>query len=249
MHRVLLVDSDKAVRDALLGAFAGRYELLYAKTGSRGLDLARKTRPVLAILECLLRDVSGLELLRRLKAALPGLPVVMIAPYDCDWIRATVLHAGASQYFTKPIDISALQLLIEDCLLTGPGQPRTGGAAAADRVLVTQAAVFIDEHYAEPLTLSSLASRLGRSKFELCRKFTIVQGVSFREYLVQVRLTKARELLATRRHSITEIAQMVGFGDLPRFDKVFKRATGTAPSTYRIRLATPVGKFLAARAG
>ena len=48
--------------------------------------------------------------------------------------------------------------------------------------------------------------------------------VSFRAYLQDVRVRKARELLLVPGYSITEIAQMLGFGgDLPRFDKVFKR--------------------------
>jgi AraC-like DNA-binding protein len=60
-------------------------------------------------------------------------------------------------------------------------------------------------------------------------------GISFRAYLLRVRLERAKHLLAHRRASITEVAQAVGFGDLPRFDKLFKRDTGVTPSTYRSR--------------
>ena len=60
-------------------------------------------------------------------------------------------------------------------------------------------------------------------------------GVPFRDYLVRLRLEKAKALLGTGGFSITEVAQMVGFGDLPRLDKLFKRYTGVTPSAYRDR--------------
>jgi AraC-like DNA-binding protein len=60
-----------------------------------------------------------------------------------------------------------------------------------------------------------------------------VVGVTFRDYLLKVRLERAKVLLAAGHLSITEVAQDVGFGDLPRFDKMFKRYTGFTPSAYR----------------
>ena len=57
--------------------------------------------------------------------------------------------------------------------------------------------------------------------------------MTLRGYLVRVRLEKARALLTAKQDSITEIAMAVGFGDLPRFDKMFKRYTGFTPSAFR----------------
>ena len=60
-------------------------------------------------------------------------------------------------------------------------------------------------------------------------------GMSLRQYLVTVRLERAKELLADNRLSITAVAHDVGFGDLPRFDKLFRRYTGLTPSAFRTR--------------
>lgn len=73
------------------------------------------------------------------------------------------------------------------------------------------------------------------SKFWLSHRFHEAMGITFRDYLTKIRLERAKALLATGDASITEVAQMVGFGDLPRFDKLFKRYTGLTPSAYRIR--------------
>jgi two-component system response regulator YesN len=231
MQRILVVDSDRASAE-LLSLELRAYEILHAPTAARALALAEKKPPRLAIVECLLRDLSGLELLRRLKALIPGLPVVMMAPYDSDWIRTTVFQAGAHGYLIKPIDVAVLQGIVEAVL---PRDASFGGGSgiSADHALISQAVSFIEGHYSEPLSLTRISSYLGISKFALCRKFRSIRGVSFRDYLLHFRLTKARELLTTRRYTITEIAQMVGFSDLPRFDKVFRHATGSTPSAYR----------------
>jgi two-component system, response regulator YesN len=53
---------------------------------------------------------------------------------------------------------------------------------------------------------------------------------SVRDYLLNVRLRQAKALLASGHVSVTEVAQIVGFADLPSFDKLFKRHTGLTPS-------------------
>jgi two-component system response regulator YesN len=93
---------------------------------------------------------------------------------------------------------------------------------------------LIHERYWDTLTLSGLAREVGRSMAWLSRRFRAVMGVTFRSYLTWVRLERAKVLLAGPA-SITEIAQNVGFSDLPRFDKLFKRAMGCTPSAYRLR--------------
>jgi len=92
---------------------------------------------------------------------------------------------------------------------------------------------LIQQRYWDKVHLAVLARQVGMSKYRLSHRFREVLGVTFRDYLLQVRLERAKALLATDDVSISEVADMVGFGDLPRFDKVFKRDTGFTPSAYR----------------
>ncbi len=80
------------------------------------------------------------------------------------------------------------------------------------------------------------------SKYRLSHRFREVLGVTFRDYLLKVRLERAKALLATDDVSISEVAQMVGFNDLPHLDKAFKRYAGSSPSVYRSMLRSHSNK-------
>ena len=98
---------------------------------------------------------------------------------------------------------------------------------------IQRAMGLIQQRYWDKFSLDVLARQVGMSKYRLSHKFREVLGVTFRDYLLKVRLERAKALLSADDVSISEVAQMVGFGDLPRLDKVFKRYTGFSPSAYR----------------
>jgi AraC-like DNA-binding protein len=96
---------------------------------------------------------------------------------------------------------------------------------------------IIARRYAERLSLVDLACEVGVSRYRLSHRFHRFVGMSLRQYLLTVRLERAKELLGDRGISITVIAQDVGFSDLPRFDKLFRRYTGQTPSAFRVHKA------------
>lgn len=233
MRRVLVVDSDRSSFTTLAAALKTVYELFHAVTGSAALEVARQLKPDIAILECLIEDGSGLEFLRKLRINLPRLPAIVVGPYKCAWIQRAALQAGASEYLIEPLDTVAVGLAIENAVRETSDSEYSGGTQCTQRAVIREVIALMNQHLGEPLTLTRVAQHLGISKFELCRKFKATQRVCFRNYLLHLRLAKARELLSRREQSVTDIAQLVGFSDLPHFDKVFKRATGVTPSAYR----------------
>lgn len=101
---------------------------------------------------------------------------------------------------------------------------------------IQRAMGLIQQRYWDNVSLSTLARQVGMSKYRLSHRFREVVGVTFRDYLLNVRLERAKALLATDDVSISEVAQKVGFGDLQRLDKVFKHYTGSSPSAYRLMI-------------
>jgi len=84
-------------------------------------------------------------------------------------------------------------------------------------------------------SLDQLARHVGLSPTHFCRAFKRSVGVPPHRYLIDRRVSRARELMADRRLSLTEIALACGFGSSSQFSTVFKRAVGVPPSVYRHR--------------
>lgn len=92
---------------------------------------------------------------------------------------------------------------------------------------------YIQDHYAEPLTLSDMAKHFHFNPSYLSSYFSTHNEEGFVDYLHKVRIGKAEELLRGGDDPISEISGLVGYSDHSYFCKVFKKGTGLSPSHYR----------------
>ena len=246
-RQILVVEDDPNVRELLLDLLGTMHEVRPASTGAEALAILKAEDLALIVLDYLLPDRTGLEVLAEIQATRPSLPVIMITGYGFEWLRASAFKLGVREYFPKPFDTRALLDAVRR-ILSGlvPTRERDDSArvvgshrdllpapsARRSGVVILKGLRLIQERYWDRVPLSELARELGVGKYTLSRRFRQVMGVPFRDYLVRLRLEKAKALLGTGGVSITEVAQMVGFGDLPRLDKLFKRYTGVTPSAY-----------------
>lgn len=96
---------------------------------------------------------------------------------------------------------------------------------------------YIENHYMEcNLSLTAIASELGISASYLSRIFTATCGKRFTQVLNDLRISKAKELLADKDVLIRRIAEDVGFLTVQNFMRVFKQSTGITPSEYRMSI-------------
>lgn len=105
-----------------------------------------------------------------------------------------------------------------------------------DEQRIKQAVLFIQEHFADPITLNDIADSILVSKSECCRCFKRVLDISPFEYLMKYRIMESTRLMqASPQNSISEIAGAVGFNNTSYYNKVFRRFMGCTPSEYRRR--------------
>ena len=92
---------------------------------------------------------------------------------------------------------------------------------------------YIQKNYMENLSLEKVANAVNFSKFHFSRWFQQMAGVTFNEYLKQLRLSKAEMILLSSGKPITEIAMDVGFQSTTTFNRIFKEHNQCTPTEYR----------------
>jgi AraC-like DNA-binding protein len=106
------------------------------------------------------------------------------------------------------------------------------------RQVIVQCLDDLERNYAQPLTLATYAARkAGFSKEYFCTLFRQVTGRTFVDYVTELRLRRARELLGGTRTPVTAICHQCGFNDISYFNRVFRRRVGCSPGAYRRQAA------------
>ena len=105
---------------------------------------------------------------------------------------------------------------------------------------VHEVALYLQTHIHESVSLEELAQRFFMRRSYLTRSFRNVTGFSVVEYMTYIRIQKAQQLLRESDRSITEIADLCGFGNITYFEKVFKTTTGHTPVQYRKTVDTSI---------
>lgn len=160
LQQILVVDDDESISDYLRrGLTYEGYGVRTAATGEEALSLAREQTPDLVILDWMLPGVSGLEVLKRLKAADQSLPVMMLTAKDAPADQVQGLETGADDYVVKPVRFEVLVARIRARLRSREPAPSS--------VL----------HYAD-LRLDSLSHRVFRAEREVqltAQEFKLLQ--------------------------------------------------------------------------
>ena len=137
--------------------------------------------------------------------------------------------AGTDGELVRDLDASALLTTILCGLIHGAAQRRLQPVPA----VLQRVRQYLHEQYAQKLTLDTLSARYNISKYHLQRSFQQYFGQSPGEYLIQLRLTRAKELLRATDLPVSEVAYRVGMDNTSYFIYTFRTHEGTTPRQYR----------------
>ncbi len=161
--RVLVVDDEVALTDLL--SMALRYEgwqIRAVATGSAAVRVARQFRPDAVILDVMLPDFDGLEIMRRLRAQDPNLPILFLTARDAVEDRVAGLTAGGDDYVTKPFSLEELVARLRALLR------RAGVGTARETAVIMVGDLTLDEDSHEVQRGGETIS-LTATEFELLR--------------------------------------------------------------------------------
>ena len=94
--------------------------------------------------------------------------------------------------------------------------------------------LYVQQNYQNPITLDSISQQFFMSKYYLCHLFKDVTGFGLNEYIINLRILKARELLR-QNISVQQVGEIVGFSNNSHFIRTFKTMVGVSPGQYSHR--------------
>lgn len=129
-----------------------------------------------------------------------------------------------------------LLLQILPLLVEGEGSSPIGGALCDDdSVRLNRITTYLICSYQRRVTLDDVAQHVGMSRTSLCNFFKQHTGQTIFNYLNHFRIDTACDMLSRTSNYVAEICYMVGFSDLPYFNRTFKRIVGATPTEYRAK--------------
>ncbi|WP_409341814.1 response regulator [Paenibacillus sp. MBLB4367] len=261
MYKIIIVEDEWLVREGLkqtipwsnLGCeVAGE-----AEDGEEALELIERVLPDIMLSDIRMPTMNGIELAGRLTESHPHISIVFLTGFDDFAYAQQALRLGAVDYVLKPTNPDELEKVIRRITAKldqergrqqlaeqqdrrwADGRPVVAGLdkrESRESREFQQIMDYLLVHFHEDLPLQSMADRMNVSESYFSRLFKKHVGVSFLEYITNLRVQAAKELLADPRFKMYEIAERVGYQDARYFSQIFRKSTGETPSEYRKRL-------------
>lgn len=222
------------------------YRVLEAEDGARGLARACETVPDLVICDVMMPVMDGIETCRRLKTdeKTNHIPVILLTARASQKNQIKGLETDADDYIVKPFQTDVLLSRVANLLRNRQKlrekfrremvlKPEELPLPSSDQVFLKKAMSMVEKFLqSERFGVYELAEEMGFSRRQLNRKMTALTGMHPGDFIRQIRLEKAAQMLRQRVGNVSEIAYAVGFKKPKHFSALFRRTFGETPSSY-----------------
>lgn len=250
-YRVLIVDDDPEIANYIFEELSDRYHCSICNNGKDALDQILKNPPHLVISDVLMPVMSGIELTKRVKANvnINHIPIVLVTALNDTQSNVEGLNVGAAAYLTKPFDITLLRTTVDNIIksrqrlknvyegkqIVEKKIPKTDMQTPDER-LMKRVMKIIEQHiFDHNLSVELLAQEVGISRVHLNRKLKELTNQTTTDFIKNIRLKRAANLLSKKKHSINEIADLVGFQSANSFSTAFRKLYGMSPREYMMK--------------
>jgi len=250
LPKILIVEDDADIIQYYTAVFEDAYDVATVKTADKAIECIQSAIYSLTIVDYRLPDMSGIDLLKKMKSIQPSLPVIMITAFGDEDIAVKAFRQGASDYLKKPISYSELTNKVKmhlkqntacesgNCLDAVSEECEEYKNSTLDIgnhnfYKIQKSLQYIDSNFTNKINLDEAAYVACISKYHFSKLFKKMIGSTYQAYINNKRIGKAKELLRQNTFTITQVAHEVGYADITHFERIFKRITGYIPSYYR----------------
>lgn len=243
--QLLVVDDNPDIVEFIALNLSDTYRLLKAYNGDQGMRLAIEHIPDLIISDVMMPLTTGVELCKRLKTDryTSHIPIILLTARSSAEHQMEGLDAGADDYIVKPFNINVLTAKIRNTLksrenyrirILDSNEPALAVPQAhGEKSFLDTLIRHISQNLAdEQINAEALAQNVAMSQTQLYRKLKALTGQTVNEFVRNIKLNHAANMLANNGMSVKEVAYMTGFSDRRYFSKCFKEKFGRSPSDF-----------------
>ncbi|WP_321518570.1 two-component regulator propeller domain-containing protein [uncultured Bacteroides sp.] len=254
---ILIVEDNYELRSFLRDILNTNYQIIEASNGKEGVEKALQFIPDLIISDVMMPIMDGLDMVKEIKENRNTchIPIILLSAKSSLDDRIKGLEQGIDDYITKPFSSSYLkarivsllkqrQLLqemymaslsnkqgIETSSMLSPSTPKI---ASYDELFIQQIMDFMEEQMDNSeLTIDEIAENLMLSRTVFYKKLRSIVGLSPVDFIREIRIKRAAQLIETDKFNFSQVAYMTGFNDPKYFSKCFKKQMKITPSEYK----------------
>ncbi|MBO5768930.1 MAG: response regulator, partial [Bacteroidales bacterium] len=262
LSTLLIVEDNDELRDFMKQILSSGYHVLTAVNGQEGFRMAKEHYPDLIISDVMMPVMNGLEMIRHIKEDedIYMTPIIVLTANSDMEDRIGAVEMGVDDYVMKPFSANYLKVRVsalikhrkelKDRLLDKLSsanipqsmanfiEPDMPEIRPADEIFLQELMAFMEQHMDDAdFTIEDFATALSMGRTTFYNKLKATTGLSPVDFVLQIRIKRAIQLMQTRNFSIAEVAYRTGFNDPKYFSRCFKKFHGESPSVFMKKLS------------
>jgi signal transduction histidine kinase/DNA-binding response OmpR family regulator/ABC-type xylose transport system substrate-binding protein len=246
-NSILIVEDNDDLRNFLRNRLGNLYEVHDVSSGSRAISVAFDIVPDLIITDIILPGADGMYITETLKQDIrtSHIPIIILTAKSSIQEQIAGIRLRADAFIPKPFNLEYLEETIKSLLNNRallrehytselPTESRSNSSKKIDRKFINEFTALVENNISnENFSVDDICREIGISRVPLYRKVKALLGFNVNDYILTVRLQKAKFLLSHEDIPISEVAFKVGFSSQAYFSTVFKSKFATTPREYK----------------
>lgn len=245
---LLIVEDNKDVVQYLHSLLSDNYHIEIASNGLEGFKKAIEVIPDLVISDVMMPIIDGFAFCEKLKNDLrtSHIPIILLTARADIESKMVGLKTGADVYLAKPFKQEELFIHIKKLIilrktlqeryktittLAHPDKQSPSHILLKEDTFMNKVRITLEDHLSEEeFGITELCHSMAMSRSQLYRKFVALSDTSVHQFIMKLRLVKAKELLLTTELNVSEVAYDTGFKNPSHFSRVYSEKFGISPS-------------------
>ena len=235
-YTLLIVEDNTELRNYLKEELKNDYRVIVANNGRVGLELSKEILPDIIMSDIIMPEMNGYDFCKNIKEDLrtSHIPLLILTAKARIDDRMEGIELGADAYMVKPFDMRLLKLRLSQLITSRQlifnkyfsvisDVPENVNTTSIDKEFIHKVLNHINENIGDPdLSVESLAAQLHLSRSQFYRKIKALTNQTANEFLRNIRLQKAKQIIEMGNANISEVCYQIGFSSPSYFTKCFK---------------------------